>query len=105
MRIKLSKLALSASIVLALAFTISCSDDKDDKDDKPKKEKWCVYGVTAPYLTCIKIGVEHANPVAASMVTKDGCSEAVVKYGAEVVEGPQNSEDCSGGYYDGTETQ
>jgi len=99
------KTLLAASIALALAFTISCSDDKDDKDDKPKKEKWCVYGGGAPYLVCIKIGVEHANATAASMVTKDGCSEAVVKYGGKVVEGPQNSEDCSGGYYDGTETQ
>jgi len=94
------KTLLAASIALAFAFTVSCSDDKDDTPSS-KKEKWCVMGIS-PYLTCAKIGVEHANAIAASMATEDGCSK--MSY-AKVVEGPQKKEDCPGGYYDGTETE
>jgi hypothetical protein len=57
----------------------------------------------APYQNCFKMGVEHANPgVAAITASEDACKTMAM---GEIVEGPQNREDCTASYYDGTETE
>jgi len=67
MRNKLSKFALAAGFVLALAFTLSCSsDDNDDRENYKESYKYCVFFSTekcldGPFTTCSQGGTLSNN--------------------------------------------
>jgi hypothetical protein len=54
-QVDFKKIALAASIMLAMVFTFGCSDDKDDGG---KKEQWCVGSIMEGYKACYKIGIK-----------------------------------------------
>jgi hypothetical protein len=68
----LAKIAMVASIFVALTFTVSCSDDKDNKEDKDDndggKRKWCVIGGTEP--RCVEIGAKYGG---GQTMTEENC--------------------------------
>jgi len=56
----LAKIAMVASIFVALTFTVSCSDDKDNKNDNDGGTgKWCVFGGEEP--RCVEIGAKYGG--------------------------------------------
>jgi hypothetical protein len=59
------RIALAASILLAMTFALGCSDDKDDKD-----YKWCVWG-TAPNMICTELSIYKTS----TTMTLGDCDE------------------------------
>ncbi|MDR0518409.1 MAG: hypothetical protein LBH25_15360 [Fibromonadaceae bacterium] len=89
----LKKIALAVSVMLAMTFTLSCSDDKDD-NKKEAKPKWCIaFGKTS----CMKIGAAEYKD--GKLLTEEDCA---TMNGTVTEEAPDKSK-CILLYDDGVE--
>jgi hypothetical protein len=92
------KIALAASIMLAMAFTFGCSSD-DKEDSGKKKEKWCVGAIVTGVNACYKIGIK--SQMQNIVITEEWCNS--YKPLMSITEEVPDKASCGSIYEDETE--